>query len=207
MRVSGLRQVKLYSILSITERAFHRKNTLLPMHNQLQQLRNSRYLSEAVCLRDQPLSPSLVDALAVAKRDWIGLLQDDWEIDPSSFRLPGIKPGATRQNMEYFTINDLFYLTQNFERSPVSISKRTQWVYTLCLQVIGLGRVRVVIISDSSQLTEEYRILATNRLDWSPRTILSQWVQQYPSNCSKRELQGRQNLNTQKFISVLRCTN
>jgi len=96
------------------------------------------------------LTPQLVDSLADYQQDWIGLLQHDWKLELHSLNLLGIKIEEGRQH----------------------------WIYTGCLQIAGLGRVRVVACFKHPQCFEHCAAFVTNRLDWSPRRIINHWLQQ-----------------------------
>lgn len=148
------------------------------------QMKNGNYvfvalhpLPETVFLDKQSLYSDLVDDLGEAQCNWIGMLHSNWEIDLTSFSLPGAVQHEGSFETAYLSIRELVSLTLQLGYEPVLIEQQTYWVYTVCLRVAGLGRVRLVFSFDTPHLTSECTVLATNRLDWSPRRIIAQSLQ------------------------------
>lgn len=134
----------------------------------------SQCLSDTVFLDSQSLCYDFVDQLAEAQRDWIGMLGSNWEIDASGCSLNIANNGTL--GTQYLTIQELVSHTQQL-RYELLVIEQEYWVYTICLRIVGLGRVRLVFSFDNPQQIGKCAVLATNRLDWSPRRILTQWFQ------------------------------
>lgn len=117
------------------------------------------------------LASHQVDVLAEAECDWISLLHPAWEIDLSSCCLLDVADESLR-NSPYVSIPNLVPLTLQIPYRSITVYGQTYWTYTFCSQVVGLGRVRLVVSFDNPQLIGEYMVFVTNRLDWSPRRIL-----------------------------------
>jgi hypothetical protein len=129
------------------------------------------FLPQTVIVEEPFLSSHQVDVLADAECDWMSLLHPNWQINLSSCRLLGVEDEVL-PNTAYLSISNLVPLTLKAPYQSIIVYEQTYWTYTFCSQVIGLGRVRIVIKFDNPQLIGEYTVLVTNRLAWSPRRIL-----------------------------------
>jgi hypothetical protein len=139
----------------------------------------ARPLSTVVPLEGRWLSPSLIDLFAENQQDWVSQLQHDWDMEIYAFSLPGIQCDEKHLKKACLTIQEFVALTFHSECQAIEISQQSYWYYTCCLQVVGLGRVRVVVVFDDPQKSGQYAVLLGNRLDWSPRFLLSQWLEHY----------------------------
>lgn len=135
--------------------------------------------AETVFLDQQSVSSYRIDELGECQRNWIGVLWPDWKIDSSGCSLAVVE-GEDVQSKE-LTLHQLISLTQQSRYEPVEIGQE-YWIHTRCLRVVGLGRLRLVLCFDNPQCIGECAVFATNRLDWSPRKILTQWLQ-YSHSC------------------------
>lgn len=135
-----------------------------------------------VLIKGQALLPSLVDSLAEDKQDWMGIMQNNWEIDVDSLSLLGIQAELKKPKKIRLTIQDFVVLTRQNPCQSVEISQRSYWFYTCCLQVVGLGRVRAIISFDNPQKTGNFTVFCSNRLDFSPRSLLNRWFREDLSN-------------------------
>lgn len=133
---------------------------------------NGLSLPSVVMLDQHSVSPCLVDELVDAQCDWLGILRPEWEVDSSCLK------GAGGFTTQYSTIQELVDLIRQSRCELTAIED--YWVHTLCLQAAGLGRVRLVLRFDSPDCTGGCIVCATNRLDWSPRKVLTQWRQSLP---------------------------
>ncbi|MGA7935851.1 MAG: hypothetical protein WCA35_20030 [Kovacikia sp.] len=122
----------------------------------------------------------LIDVLTDAQKDWICLLNPDWEVDLRTFNLVNAGTNTLLSKITVRRIGEIVLSTRQAQVQPMMIAQQMCWTYACCLQIKGLGRVRVVIDFDSSQLTDNPVIFATNRLDWSSRRVLTQWFQRRP---------------------------
>lgn len=130
--------------------------------------------SGTVFLDQGSMSSLIVDQLEELQRNWIGTLGFEWELDPSggSWGAAEAKEGKPRS----LTLHQLIASIQPSRYESIVIGQ-TYWVHTVCLRVVGLGRVRLVLCFDNPELVGKCIVLATDRLDWSPRNILTQWLQ------------------------------
>lgn len=132
---------------------------------------------------DQRLSSHLIDLIDVLtelQKDWICLLHSDWEVDLSTFNLVSANASSAFIKSSIQRIGEMVPSIHQAQYQPMLIAQQMHWIYTCCLQIKGLGRVRVVLDFDNSRFTDSPIIFATNRLDWSSRRVLTQWFQRRP---------------------------
>lgn len=127
------------------------------------------------------LSPSLIDALAEAQQNWINLLEHHWVLEVYSLDLLGIAHESNSLKHCNITVADIVELTAEAPYQPFAVNRQTYYCYTCCLHVAGLGRVRLVIAFDNPERSGCSEVLLTNSLVWSPQTVLSRWLEQYPT--------------------------
>lgn len=139
----------------------------------------SHSLPEIVFLDRDSLCSDLVDDLGEAQCNWIGMLHLYWEVDLSGFSLSRAVQHQSNFEIAYLTLRELIPLTLQLGYEPVTIKQQTCWVYTVCSRVAGLDRVRLVFSFYNPHLTKECVVLATNRLDWSPRKVVTQGLQHF----------------------------
>lgn len=132
---------------------------------------------EALAINCQGLSAHLVDGLAEKSLDWISFLPNDWQLEIFNFSLLGIDNFQDEWSQRIPSIETLVHMTQKAHYSPVFLSNETYWTYTCCLQVAGLGQVRFVVCFQDSEHCGKYAALITNRLDWAPSRVISQYLQ------------------------------
>lgn len=130
--------------------------------------------SEATVIGCEWLSAYQVDALAEKGRDWISLLPGDWQLEISNAALLGIADQGKWSDRLPLSVEELVKITQQAHYYSLSIAGETYWSYTCCLQISELDRVRFVVCFREGDRGGQYAALITNRLDWSPRKIISQ---------------------------------
>lgn len=149
--------------------------------------------SEAVFLDYQKLSVHAIDRLAEKGLDWISLLPSISELEILNVSLLGVEASNAVWLQTKTSIDSLAQLTQSAKHYPLHFADSVCWSYTCCLQIAGLGRVRLVIgrqgdgigvasppeisLPKEDRISEKYVVFITNRLDWSPRKVISQSLQ------------------------------
>lgn len=133
--------------------------------------------SEATAVDYQWLSAFQVDALAENELDWISLLPNDWPLAIFNSSVLGVDNFQEQWNRSLQSVEVLVQMTQEAHCYPVIVADETCWSYTCCLQLAELGRVRFVVCFRDSERSGKYAALVTNRLDWSPRKIISRYFQ------------------------------
>jgi hypothetical protein len=164
MTVAAIAQSKLDST----------RASLAATHYKIGQIDNQ---IDNVVLVDAPfLSPGLVDLLQDSGHDWICALQPEWVVEHQ--RWAGLQPtlAIARSPIECSTVQDYVAALQAEHYEWVRLAVATYQVHTCCLHVIGMGRVRMVVVADDRG-GDRHWVLVTNRLGWSPRYILNHWLQ------------------------------
>lgn len=133
--------------------------------------------SEALAINCHKLSAHLIDGLAEKNLDWISLLTNDWQLEIFNTALLGIESFQQEWKLNVPSVENLVKLTQQVPYYPVIVADETYWSYTCCLQVAELGRVRFLVCFPDSEHCGKYAALITNRLDWSPRKVILQYIQ------------------------------
>jgi hypothetical protein len=143
---------------------------------------NERQQCSEVALFDHDwLSTPVVDPLADQQQDWIGLLQSDWKIELYNLNLLGLKDEKNNLKHSCLSVQELIFLIRDVQYKPLIIFHQQHWGYTCCLQIAGLGRVRLVVCFNNPQCFGRYAAFVTNRLDWSARHVISHWIQHHPA--------------------------
>lgn len=133
-----------------------------------------------------------IDTLTDNQQDWISHLPPDWEVEWIGSGRVGDATLATHLQASHNLAQLVACLTSSLQSpssaqpqsqlqiqsQPIIIAQHTYWCYTCCLRVVGIGRARLVLNFEQPQSRDLCLALITNRLDWSPRTILTQWLQQ-----------------------------
>lgn len=119
------------------------------------------------------LSPDLADALAEAGRDWISILHPDWDIEVDRSSLLGLHEKNMPIIQARLAMRDLLPIMLQALYPCRSHAHPIRWLYTCCVLVVGLGKVRVVVGSTNSDAG--YTLWVTNRLDWSAHTVIRHW--------------------------------
>lgn len=135
--------------------------------------------STPVLMEGRWLSPSLIDWLTENQQDWVSLMQNDWEMEIYGVSLSGIQCDEKHLKSGRLMIQDFVALNSQTLCQCLEISQQLHWYYTCCFQVVGLGRVRAVISFNDPQKAGSYAVLFSNRLDWSPRSLLSRWLEKH----------------------------
>jgi hypothetical protein len=147
---------------------------------------------ETVFLDPQSVSSYQIDELGELQRNWIGVLWPDWKIDSSGCSLAVAEVDDVQPRD--LTLHQLISLTQQSGYELTEIDQE-YWIHTLCSRVVGLGRLRLVLCFDNPDCMGESVVLGTNRLDWSPRKILTQWLEYSQSRYQKYSPEYRQSFS------------
>ena len=138
--------------------------------------------SSEVTLFDRDwLTSQQIESLTDYQQDWIGLLKHDWKLELYNLNLLGIKDEKGSLKHSWLSVADLVFSIRKVRYQPLTIFHQQHWGYTCCLQIAGLGRVRLVVCFDNPQCFGRYAAFVTNCLDWSPRHIISHWIQHRPA--------------------------
>jgi SRSO17 transposase len=151
------------------------------------------------------LSSELVQALAIAQKNWVSLLKRNRNLETSSFQLndatgqPIVLPAAQ------IKVEDLVRLIPPTAYRKIVQDAKQYWCFTFCAKMAGLGKVRLVISFENPQLTGTYAVLISNRTDWSAGQILTQYLNRWPIETFYRDgkqLLGLDAYRTRTFDAV-----
>lgn len=131
---------------------------------------------EAVVVESERLSGGWIDALAETQQDWISCLPLDWEVNLSRSSLSHADRQPPRLLLKIWDLVDCCPA----QAQTLIVDQPIGWVYTCCADISSLGRVRLVIGFGAGRGAEPI-VLATNRLDWSPRKICQLFHQAGPT--------------------------
>lgn len=126
--------------------------------------------TEPVLIESQWLTTELIDALAEQQCNWISSLSSNWKLEIDCSCLPGVDSQGLKSSC--YTTQELIAIVRQAV-DPALLSEEIDANYTTCLQIVGLGRVRLAVWFE--QAGNQDIAFITNRLDWSPRKILAQW--------------------------------
>lgn len=142
----------------------------------------------AIALLDgRTLTPQRVDRLTEAQSDWISILQEHWKIDLFGLNLSHLSsPGETTRT-NCVTPEEFIDLTRQKRYRSIEVLQQHYWTYSCCTSVVGLGRVRLVVVTNTFNQPENSAVFVTNRLNWSAQTILARWFEQ-PAATSASDL-------------------
>lgn len=127
------------------------------------------------------LTAQVIDPLTDNQQDWIGRLQPDWKLELYNLNLLGIQNENGSLKHACLSVTDLVFSIRKVRSQPLNIFHQQHWGYTCCLQIAGLGRVRLVVCFNNPQCFGRYAAFVTNCLDWSPRRIVTHWMQYRPA--------------------------
>jgi SRSO17 transposase len=151
------------------------------------------------------LSRELVQALAIAKKNWVSLLKRNRNLETSSFQLKD----ATRRPIvlpeAQIKVEDLVPLIPQTAYRKVVQDAKEYWCFSFCARIAGLGKVRLVISFENPQLTGTYAVLISNRTDWSADQILAKYLKRWPIETfyrDSKQLLGLDAYRTRTFDAV-----
>lgn len=151
-----------------------------PVHKVVRKVNSPALLgnaSEAVFLDYQSFCAQQLDDLAADGLDWISLLPLGSALEILNLSLLGVEACSSAWLKAALPVEKLVKLTQTAKHYSVCCSGSMCWSYTCCLQLADIGRVRFVVCRQTDGAADKYAAFITNRLDWSPRKVISQSLQ------------------------------
>lgn len=141
------------------------------------------------------LSPELVASLAAANKDWVSLLKRNRNLETQSFQLKDAHGKPITLSGPHIQVEALVPLIPASAYRPVTLNEHTYWCFSFCPRIPGLGKVRLVISFNNSELSGTYAILITNRTDWSAYQILDKYLHRWPIETFYRDSKQLLGLN------------
>jgi hypothetical protein len=127
------------------------------------------------------LAEDVVQALTRRRQDWISRLNKNRRLETASLHLRDADGWALKLPGPHLAVEDLVPLIPAPASRPVTVSEHTYWCFTLGVRIPGLGQVRIVVRCEHESLTGRSGVLVTNRVDWSPATIIGLYLQRWPT--------------------------
>jgi Transposase DDE domain len=133
------------------------------------------------------LSKELVAALADSHKDWVSLLKRTLlrryrkgrNLETHSFQLKDSTGQPIVLPHPHLKVEALVPLIPASAYRQVKLNGQSYWCFSFCVRIEGLGKVRLVISFDNSDLTGTYAVLVTNRTDWSCKQILDNYLHRW----------------------------
>ncbi len=140
-------------------------------------------------LDTQALSPDRVDDLIDAQQDWIGTLDADWLVERQHWRSPIDSAVVPQCTTECMTLSAYIEAIAPQDYRAMAIACHLVWSHTCCITILGLGRVRLLVLCDAPQQPVSVVAFATNRLHWTPRQLVHYWLLEH-DEASKQVLRS-----------------
>ncbi|MEO1399975.1 MAG: transposase [Cyanobacteria bacterium J06635_1] len=143
------------------------------------------------------LSAEFVTHLKASQKDWVSLLKVNRNLEAYSIRLRDADGQRIQFTDPHIKVENLVPLIPKTAFRPVELENHTYWCFTLCVRIPGLGKVRLVISFEPSDLSGTYAVFVTNRTDWTAKQILSKYLQRWPIETFYRD--GKQYLGLDEY--------
>ena len=114
------------------------------------------------------------------RKDWISILKKNRNLETNSFELRDAQGKRIPLEGPHISVEDLVALIPAKAYRAVTVGEQTYWTFTLAVRIPGLGKVRLVISFQNSELTGTYAVLVSNRKDWSAFRMISTYLQRWP---------------------------
>ena len=145
------------------------------------------------------LSEDLVKTLADRGKDWVSLLKKNRKVESHSFTLRDAQGHAIPFSKPHVKVEDLVPLIPKCSYKKVTISEQHYWCFTLTVRIPSLGKVRLVISYDNSDLEGTYAILISNRTDGSAKKMITAYLQRWPIETFYQDSKGQLGLDAYRM--------
>jgi SRSO17 transposase len=126
------------------------------------------------------LAPELVEALREAEKDWISIVKRNRNVETQSFVLHDETGKPISFPKSQVKLEALIPLLPASSYRSVKVGDQTYWCFGFTARLPSLGKVRLVVSFANKELTGTGVVLATNRVDWDPKTILTTYGWRWP---------------------------
>jgi len=125
------------------------------------------------------LSAELVETLRQYQKDWVSLLKRNRNLEVHSFQIKDAQGQPIALEGSHLKVEDFVPLIPQESYRKTRVNEQDYWCFTCCVRIPGIGKVRIVISFDNSQLSGTYAVLVTNRTDWSAKEILDRYLKRW----------------------------
>lgn len=126
------------------------------------------------------LAPDFIAVLTRHRKDWISILKSNRNIETNSFQLRDENRKPIALAGPHIKVEDLLPYIPGTSYRPVVVADRTYYTFTMTVRIPSLGKVRIVISFENSELQGNYVVLVTNRTDCNAQRILSTYLLRWP---------------------------
>lgn len=148
------------------------------------------------------LAPDIVAALGENQLDWVSLLKKNRKLEVNSFVLRDELGQPMTLKAPHIKVEELVPLIPKNAYRRVKVADKFYWCFTRSLRIPGLGKVRLVISFEDPELTGTYAVLVSNRTDWSPKKILTTYLQRWPIETFYQDSKGHLGLDEYRMRSA-----
>ena len=151
------------------------------------------------------LSPDLIQYLKECQKDWVSLLKRNRNLETQSFQLKDSLGQPILFSQSQIKVENLVPLIPKSAYQKVEIEQKNYWCFTFCVQLSGLGKVRLVISFEREDLTGTYAVLISNRTDWSASQIVTRYLRRWTIETFYRDSKqylGLDEYRTRSFSAV-----
>ena len=126
------------------------------------------------------LAEELVSVLEELHKDWVSMLKRNRNLETNSFVLRDAAGAPIPFAGPHIKVEALVPHIPARAYRAVTVGEQTYWCFSLTVRLPSLGKVRLVISFSNAELTGTYVVLVSNRLDWSPQTIIATYLLRWP---------------------------
>ena len=145
------------------------------------------------------LSEDLVKTLADSEKDWVSLLKKNRNVESHSFTLRDTQGHAIEFSKPHVKVEDLVPLIPKCSYKKVTLSEKHYWCFTLTVRIPSLGKGRLVISYDHSDLEGTYAVLISNRTNWSAKEVITAYLQRWPIETFYQDSKGQLGLDAYRM--------
>ncbi len=168
----------------------------------IEQARSRKLPFTTVLMDSWYLAPDIVAVLKEHQLDWVSLLKKNRKLEVNSFVLRDEAGQPITLTGPHVKVEELVPLIPRNAYRHVQLGAQDYWYFTRSLQVPGLGKVRLVISFENSELTGTYAVLLSNRTDWSAQKILASYLQRWPIETFYQDSKGPLGLDKYRIRSA-----
>ena len=135
---------------------------------------------ETVLFDSWYLAPDLITVLAEHHKNWISLLKLNRNLETNNLIIKDEQGQKLQFEAPKIKVQDLIPLIPVTAFKPVQIGEQTYYCFSKNVRLPSLGKVRLVISFDNSDLKGTCAVLVTNHLSWSAKKIIETYLLRWP---------------------------